>query len=55
LDEGTFDLTVVDGGVDAAAYVHFNVGAQHGVITSEYVEFDFADGDTLSLKLEIPL
>lgn len=32
LDECTFDLPVVDGGVDGAADVHFYVSAQDGMV-----------------------
>ena len=37
LDEGAFDLAVVDGGIDRAADVHFYVCAEDGVGTCEYV------------------
>lgn len=47
LDEGAFDLAVVDGGVDGAADVHFDVSAEDGVGAGQDVKLDFRDCYTL--------
>lgn len=48
LDEGTFDLSVVDGGVDGATYVHFHVSAEAGPVSRQSVDFDSGRSDALS-------
>ncbi len=47
LHEGAFDLAVVDGRVDAAADVHFDVRAQGGPVAGQGVDFDRGGRDAL--------
>ena len=52
LDERAFDLAVVDGRIDGAAYIHFEVGAQTRPVAGEGVDFDFGGGDALREVVE---
>lgn len=47
LDECSFDLAVVDGWVDGAADVHFDVCTSAGPVSREGVDFDFCAGYAL--------
>ncbi len=52
LDEGAFDLAVVDGRIDGAADVHEHVGAHARVRAGQRVDFHLGHGDPLRKVIE---